>query len=54
MKFMFYCVPHAVISPSLLASTKKHAECSVLKTNPLPGQSTEQNQLNKLLHVFFI
>lgn len=54
MEFMFYWVPHAAIFPSLLAFTKKHAECSVLKTNPLPGQSTEQNQLNKLLQMFFI
>lgn len=37
MKFMFYWVPHAVVFPSLLASTKKHAERSILKTNPLPG-----------------
>lgn len=49
MKFMFYLVPHAVIFSRPLASTKTHAGWMLSSENKLLGQSTEQNQLNKLL-----
>lgn len=54
MKCMFYWVPHAVIFPSLLTSSKEHSELQIQKTNPYQGRSTEQSQFNKSLHVFFI